>query len=92
MWKYERIFDGTRISRISGDQKKGKLRIVFGLLCVADGCPVADQGLRTEARIEAELQPLAEEGLEWITALRARVVRALVALVESGGLQLSLFD
>lgn len=48
---------------------------------------VADRGLATEARIEAELRPT--EGLDWISALRAPAVKALV---ESGDLQLSLFD
>jgi len=103
------------------DGKKGKLQIVVGLLCAADGCPVAvevypgntgdpttlasqifkvrerwglrrvvwvgDRGLLTDARIDEELRPV--EGLEWITALRAP---ALGALVEAGELQLSLFD
>jgi hypothetical protein len=106
----------------SRDQKKGKLQIVFGLLCSAQGCPVAvevfpgntgdpktlasavekvctrfglkrvvlvaDRGLLTEARIEAELRPL-EGKLDWITALRAPAVRKLF---EEGDLQLSLFD
>jgi hypothetical protein len=106
----------------SRDQKKGKLQIVFGLLCAAGGCPVAvevfpgntadpktlasavekvcerfglkrvvlvaDRGLLTEARIEAELVPL-EGKLDWITALRAPAIRSLV---EEGDLQLSLFD
>lgn len=103
------------------DGKKGKLQIVFGLLCTAEGCPVAvevfpgntadpktlasaiekvrarfglsrvvlvaDRGLLTEARIEAELRPT--EGIDWITALRAPAIQELV---ESGLLQLSLFD
>jgi transposase len=103
------------------DGKKGKLQIVFGLLCTAEGCPVAvevfpgntsdpetlaaaikkarerfglqrvvlvsDRGLLTEARIEAELRPV--DGLEWITALRAPAIQKLV---ETGDLQLSLFD
>jgi hypothetical protein len=103
------------------DDKKGKLQIVFGLLCSADGCPVAvevfeghtsdpttlstqirkirdrfglqrviwvgDRGLLTEARIREELRPV--EGLEWISALRAPALRGLV---ESGALQLWLFD
>jgi hypothetical protein len=106
----------------SRDQKKGKLQIVFGLLCAAGGCPVAvevfpgntadpktlasavekvcerfglkrvvlvaDRGLLTEARIEAELMPL-EGRLDWITALRAPAIRSLLA---DGDLQLSLFD
>lgn len=103
------------------DGKKGKLQIVFGILCTVEGCPVAvevfsgdtgdpstlqkgiekirdrfslervimvgDRGLITEARIREELRPV--EGLEWITALRAAQIRKLV---ESGSLQLSLFD
>lgn len=103
------------------DGKKGKLQIVFGLLCTAEGCPIAvevfsgdtgdpstleaqitkirdrfglervimvgDRGLITEARIREELRPV--KGLEWITALRSSQIRKLV---ESGSLQLSLFD
>lgn len=48
---------------------------------------VADRGLLTSARIEAELRPHADFG--WITALRAPAVQALY---EEGVLQLSLFD
>ena len=104
----------------SRDGKKGKLQIVYGLLCAADGCPVAvevfegntadpttlatqidklkqrfglsrvvlvgDRGMFTSARIRAELAPA---GLDWITALRAPQIRALV---DSGAFQLSLFD
>ena len=103
------------------DDKKGKLQIVVGLVCAADGCPVGvevypgntadpttlasqifkvrerwglrhvvwvgDRGLLTEARIEEELRPV--EGLEWVTALRAP---AIAALVKDEVLQLSLFD
>ena len=103
------------------DGMKGKLQIVFGLLCNAEGTPVAvkvfdgntgdpktlsaqidklrnrfhiqsvvlvgDRGMITEARIRDDLKPV--EGLEWITALRAPAIRALV---EEGSLQLSLFD
>ena len=103
------------------DGKKGKLQIVFGLLCTAKGCPVAvevfagdtadpstlqrqitkirqrfglervivvgDRGLITEARIREELRGV--EGMDWITALRAAQIRKLV---NSGSLQLSLFD
>ena len=102
------------------DQKKGKLQIVFGLLCNIEGCPVAvevfegdtgdpstlqeqiqkirerfgleriilvgDRGMITQARIENDLKPA---GLDWITALRAPQIRLLV---ESGAIQLSLFD
>ena len=102
------------------DGRKGKLQIVYGLLCTPDGCPVAievfegstgdprtlavqidkvkkrfalahvvvvgDRGMITQARIDAEIAPA---GLDWITALRAPAIRALV---EAGTLQMSLFD
>ena len=102
------------------DGKKGKLQIVYGLLCAPDGCPVAievfdgdtadpatlagqiakleqrfglahvvlvgDRGMITQARIDEDLKPA---GLDWISALRAPAIRALVA---AGALQLSLFD
>jgi hypothetical protein len=102
------------------DGKKGKLQIVYGLLCAPDGCPVAievfdgdtadpatlagqiakleqrfglahvvlvgDRGMITQARIDEDLEPA---GLDWISALRAPAIRALVA---AGSLQLSLFD
>lgn len=48
---------------------------------------VADRGLLTNARIEAELRPDPDFG--WITALRAPAVQALR---DEGVLQLSLFD
>jgi hypothetical protein len=114
----------------SRDGKKGKLQIVYGLLCAADGCPVAvevfegntadpmtlatqidklkerfglsrvvlvvglqptgltrgDRGMITSARIRDELMPA---GLDWITALRAPQIRALL---DAGAFQLSLFD
>jgi hypothetical protein len=103
------------------DGKKNKLQIVIGLLCAADGCPVAvevfegntadpntvksqlikvrqrfgierivlvgDRGMITDARIREDLIDM--EGVDWITALRAPQI---AALVESGHLQLSLFD
>ena len=102
------------------DGKRGKLQIVYGLLCAADGCPVAvevfagstgdpatlailidklkqrfglahvvlvgDRGMLTQARLDAEIKPAK---LDWITALRAPQIRALV---DAGALQLSLFD
>jgi hypothetical protein len=61
-----------------------KARKRFGLKRVVW---VADRGLLTNARIEAELRPDADFG--WITALRAPAVQALR---EEGVLQLSLFD
>ena len=104
----------------SRDGKKGKLQIEFGLLCDAEGRPVAvevfpgnaadpttvgvqieklrarfglskvvlvgDRGMLTEARIREEVKPA---GLDWIGALRGPAIRKLV---ESGAVQLSLFD
>ncbi|HEU4454175.1 MAG TPA: IS1634 family transposase [Longimicrobium sp.] len=61
-----------------------KVRERFGLKRVVW---VADRGLLTHARIEAELRPHAD--FDWITALRAPAVQALY---EEGVLQLSLFD
>lgn len=102
------------------DGVKGRLQIVYGLLCSTEGVPVAievfqgntsdpktlasqiaklkerfglthvclvgDRGMLTSARIEGELGP-AE--LDWISALRAPQIKALV---EQGAIQLSLFD
>ena len=48
---------------------------------------VGDRGMITDARIREDLTKVA--GLDWITALRAP---AIAALVEGGSLQLSLFD
>ena len=104
----------------SRDGKRGKLQIEFGLLCDAEGRPVAvevfdgntadpatvgaqidklrrrfgfsrvvlvgDRGMLTEARIREDVRPA---GLDWISALRGPAVRSLV---ESGAVQLSLFD
>ena len=104
----------------SRDGKRSKLQIEFGLLCDAEGCPVAvevfkgnaadpmtvgaqikklkdrfglkrvvlvgDRGMLTEARIREEVEPA---GLDWIGALRSSAIRALV---ESGAVQMSLFD
>ena len=104
----------------SRDGKRGKLQVEFGLLCDAEGCPVAvevfkgnaadpmtvggqvdklkrrfglkrvvlvgDRGMLTAARIREEVAPA---GLDWIGALRAPAIRALV---ESGAVQMSLFD
>jgi len=102
------------------DGVKGRLQIVYGLLCSTAGVPIAievfdgntadpktltaqitklkerfglariclvgDRGMLTSARITGELRP-AE--LDWISALRAPQIKALVA---AEALQLSLFD
>ena len=104
----------------SRDGRRGKVQIEFGLLCDAEGRPVAvevfagntadpatvgaqvdklrhrfgfsrvvlvgDRGMLTEARIREDVRP---SGLDWISALRGPAVRSLV---ESGAVQLSLFD
>jgi len=102
------------------DRKRGKLQIVYGLLCAPDGCPVAievfegstgdpmtlaaqiekvkqrfklthvvlvgDRGMITQARLEEDIKPAK---LDWITALRAPAIKALL---DAGAFQLSLFD
>jgi transposase len=102
------------------DGVKGRLQIVYGLLCSPKGVPIAievfegntgdpktlaaqiekiktrfgltrvavvgDRGMLTSARIRDELRPA---HLDWISALRAPQIKALV---EAGALQLSLFD
>lgn len=104
----------------SRDGKKGTLQVIYGLLCAADGCPVAievfdgdtadpmtlasqieklkqrfqlahvvmvgDRGMITQARITRDIK---SAGLDWITALRAPAIKVLL---ETGALQLSLFD
>ena len=47
---------------------------------------VGDRGMLTSARIEEDLKPV---GLDWISSLRSPHIRSLV---DSGALQLSLFD
>ncbi|EUA50116.1 putative transposase [Mycobacterium xenopi 3993] len=102
------------------DGVKGRLQIVYGLLCSPAGIPIAievfegntadpktlaaqitklktrfglsnialvgDRGMITSARIDKELRPAQ---LDWISALRAPQINALV---NQGALQLSLFD
>jgi hypothetical protein len=102
------------------DGVKGRLQIVYGLLCSPAGIPIAievfegntadpntlaaqitkiktrfglsrvclvgDRGMLTHARIRDEVRP---GQLDWISALRAPQIKALV---EEGALQLSLFD
>jgi transposase len=77
------VFDGN-----TGDPKTvaaqvDKLRERFSLERVI---LVGDRGMLTSARIEEDLR---NSGLDWITALRSTQIRCLV---DSGCLQLSLFD
>src|SRR3977135_3290477 len=101
------------------DGVRGRLQIVYGLLCATNGAPVAievfegntadpktlarqitklktrfgltrvalvgDRGMLTNARINDEVRPAQ---LDWISALRAPQIKALV---NEGALQLSLF-
>ena len=48
---------------------------------------VGDRGMLTEARIRKELKPAT--GVDWISALRGPAIRSLV---QSGAVQMSLFD
>lgn len=78
------VFAGNTADPATLASAVSKARERFGLKRVVW---VADRGLLTSARIEAELRPDADFG--WITALRAPAVQALR---EEGVLQLSLFD
>ena len=78
------VFAGNTADPATLASAVAKARERFGLKRVVW---VADRGLLTNARIEAELRPDADFG--WITALRAPAVQALY---EEGVLQLSLFD
>jgi hypothetical protein len=103
------------------DGNNGYPQVNYGLLCNAEGCPVAievfegntadpstleaqvqkirnrfhierlvlvgDRGMITSKRIEETLRDI--DGLDWVTALRADTIKALV---EKGIIQPSLFD
>lgn len=78
------VFEGN-----TGDPKTlasqvSKLRERFDLKRIV---LVGDRGMITDARIREDLR--GQQGLDWITALRAP---AIAGLVERGTLQLSLFD
>jgi Transposase DDE domain len=60
-----------------------KIKTRFGLTHVV---LVGDRGMITQARLDGDITPA---GLDWITALRAPAIRALV---DAGALQPSLFD
>lgn len=78
------VFEGN-----TGDPKTvaaqiAKIRERFGIQRVV---LVGDRGVLTSARIREDLKP--SEGIDWITALRAPSIQQLV---ESGSLQMGLFD
>ncbi|MGE5768996.1 MAG: IS1634 family transposase [Betaproteobacteria bacterium] len=77
------VFDGSIADPGTLADQVVKVKQRFALARVVF---VGDRGLITSARIRADLQPA---GLDWITALRAPSIQALV---EGGPRQLSLFD
>ena len=77
------VFEGNTADPKTLTAQISKLTTRFGLTRV---CLVGDRGMLTSARIRDELRP---GGLDWITALRAPQIKALV---EAEALQLSLFD
>jgi hypothetical protein len=77
------IFDGNTADPMTLATQVAKLKQRFHLDHVV---LVGDRGMITQARITEDIK---SAGLDWITALRAPAIRTLL---ESGTLQLSLFD
>jgi hypothetical protein len=77
------VFDGNTADPKTLAAQIRKLTTRFGLSHIA---LVGDRGMLTSARITEELAPA---GLDWLSALRADQIKALVA---AEALQLSLFD
>jgi len=77
------VFEGNAADPMTVGAQIEKITRRFGLDRVA---LAGDRGMLAEARIREEVTPA---GLDWITALRRPAVRRLV---DSGALQLSLFD
>jgi len=78
------VFEGNVADPATVACQIRKLRERFGLARVV---LVGDRGMLTEARLREDLEPV--EGLDWITALRAP---AIAALVEAGKVDPTLFD
>ena len=78
------VFEGNTGDPSTVASQVRKLRDRFGLKRVV---LVGDRGMLTEARLRQDIGPV--EGLDWITALRAP---AIAALVEAGQVDMSLFD
>jgi hypothetical protein len=77
------VFEGNTGDPTTLATQVGKLKQRFRLDHVV---LVGDRGLITQARITEDIKPA---GLDWITALRAPAIKELL---QSGALQLSLFD
>lgn len=77
------VFDGNTADPMTLATQVEKLKRRFHLDHVV---LVGDRGMITQARITEDIKAA---GLDWITALRAPAIKALLA---SGALQLSLFD
>ena len=77
------VFEGNTADPMTLAGQVEKLKQRFHLDHVV---MVGDRGMITQARITEDI---ASAGLDWITALRAPAIRALL---DSGALQLSLFD
>jgi hypothetical protein len=77
------VFDGNTADPITLASQVEKLKQRFRLDHVV---LVGDRGMITQARITEDIKAA---GLDWITALRAPAIRTLL---ETGALQLSLFD
>ena len=77
------VFEGNTADPMTLAAQVDKLKRRFQLEHVV---LVGDRGMITQARITEEITAA---GLDWITALRAPAIKALLA---SGALQLSLFD
>jgi transposase len=78
------VFEGNCADPMTLPGQIAKIRERFGIDRVV---LVGDRGLITEARIREDLK--GQDGLDWITALRAPQIRTLV---ESGAIQLTVFD
>jgi hypothetical protein len=78
------VFEGNCSDPTTVNSQIVKIRERFGIERVV---LVGDRGMITEARIRKDIK--GNEGLDWITALRAPQIRKLV---QSGSLQPSLFD
>jgi len=77
------VFEGATGDPATLEAQIDKLKKRFELAHVV---LVGDRGMITQARIEEDIKPA---GLDWITALRAPQIHALL---DAGAFQLSLFD